>query len=164
MEPIDEKHEAQLKKLIRETAADAPSDAFTRAVMQRVHEEAAFHALVQQNAIEAAPAAFSSEVIAQIRGKQQVTSAKPVISHRVWYGIAAAWLALIVACFFLPTNEPQPDFFTRLNAQMMSHQVFDQKLYTIPQQVMLTVIGLSSLVLLDYFLRNRWAFNKTARS
>ncbi|OJV16738.1 MAG: hypothetical protein BGO21_28145 [Dyadobacter sp. 50-39] len=165
MKPIDDKQEAHFKKLIREAAADAPSDAFTRAVMQRVHEETAFHALMQRNAAETPPATFSSEVMAQIRASHPVATPKPVISRRIWYGIAAGWLALLVACFFLPGNEPQPAFFSQLNAQMMSNQVFSQQLHAIPQPVMLTVIGLACLVLIDYFLRDRWAFlQKMARS
>lgn len=165
MEPMDDKQEAHFKKLIREAEAEAPSDAFTRAVMQRVHEEAAFRALVQQSAAEVAPKAFSSEVIAQIGASRKVAAPKPVISRRTWYGIAAAWAVLVVACFFLPGNEPQSAFFSQLNAQVMSHQVIGQKFSTIPQPVTLTIIGLSCLVLLDYFLRNRWSLlNKTARS
>ncbi|SDF01879.1 hypothetical protein SAMN04487996_108212 [Dyadobacter soli] len=165
MEQTDDKQEAHFRKLIQDTGTDAPSDAFTRAVMQRVHEEAAFHALMQQNAVDAAPNAFSSAVMAQILASQKVAAPKPVISRGIWYGIAAAWAALIIACFFLPGNEPQSAFFSELNAHIMSSQVFSQQFSTIPQPVMLTVIGLSCLVLLDYFLRNnRVLLNKTARS
>lgn len=165
MEPMDDKQEAHFKKLIRDAGAEVPSDAFTHAVMQRVREEAAFRALMQQHAVEPAPKAFSSEVMTQIRASQKTVAPKPVIPRRIWYGIAAAWAALITACFFLPGNEPQSAFFSQLNARITSSQVFSQQVYTIPQPIMLTVIGLSCLVLLDYFLRNRWGLiNKTARS
>lgn len=165
MEPMDDKQEEHFKKLIRETGGDAPSDAFTRAVMQRVHEEAAFRALVQQNAVDLAPKAFGKEVMAQIQASQKVAAPKPVISRRTWYWVAAAWAALIVACFFLPGNEPQSAFSSKLNGLVISNQAFSQKFSTIPQPVMLTIIGLSCLVLLDYFLRNKWMLlNKTARS
>lgn len=165
MEPMDDKQEEHFKKLIRETAGDTPSDAFTRAVIQHARAEAAFHALMQQNAVDLAPKAFGKEVMAQIRASQKVVAPKPLLSRRTWYGIAAAWAALIIACFFLPGNEPQSVFSDQLNGLMISNQVFNQKFSTIPQPVTLTVIGLSCLVLLDYFLRNRWmVFNKTARS
>jgi hypothetical protein len=165
MEPMDDKQEEHFKKLIRETGADTPSDAFTRAVMRHVREEAAFHALVQQNAVDLAPKAFSGDIMAQIRASRKVVAPKPVIARRTWYWIAAAWAALIIACFFLPGNEPQFAFSDKLNGLMISNQVFNQKFSTIPQPVMLTVIGLSCLVLLDYFLRNKWMLlNKTARS
>ena len=165
MEPMDDKQEAHFKKLIRDAGAEVPSDAFTRAVMQRVREEAAFRAVMQDHAVEVAPKAFSSGVMAQIRASQKTVAPKPVISRRIWYGIAAAWVALIAACFFLPGNEPQSAFFSQLNARITSAQAFSQQAYTIPQPVMMTIIGLSCLVLLDYFLRNRWALiNKTARS
>jgi hypothetical protein len=133
--------------------------------MQHVREEAAFHALMQQNAVDKAPKAFGKEVMAQIRASQKVVAPKPLLSRHTWYGIAAAWAVLIIACFFLPGNEPQSAFSDQLNGLMISNQVFNQKFSTIPQPVMLTVIGLSCLVLLDYFLRNsRMVFNKTARS
>lgn len=165
MEPTDDKQEEHFKKLIRNTGADAPSDAFTRAVMQRVHEEVAFRTMVQQNAIDVAPKTFSNEVMAQIRASRKVAAPKPVISRQIWYWIAAAWATVIVACFFIPGNEPQSAFFSRLNAHFMSSQLFNRKLYAIPQPVLFTVIGFSCLVLLDYFLRNKWALtNKTARS
>lgn len=165
MEPIDDKQEGHFKNLIRETGADTPSDAFTRVVMQHVREEAAFHALVHQNAVDFAPKAFSSKVMAQIQPSAKVAVQKPVISRRTWYWVAAAWAALIVACFFLPGNEPQSAFSDKLNGLTISNQVFNQKFSTIPQPVMLTIIGLSCLILLDYFLRNKWVLlNKTARS
>lgn len=165
MEPMDDRQEEHFKKLIREAGADTPSDAFTRAVMQHVREEAAFHALVQQNAVDLAPKAFSREIMAQIQASRKVVAPKPVISRQTWYWIAAAWAALIIACFFLPRNEPQSAFSDKLNGLMISNQVFNQKFSTIPQPVILTVIGLSCLILLDYFLRNKWVLqNKTARS
>lgn len=165
MEPIDDKQEGHFKKLIRETGTDTPSDAFTRAVMQHVREEAAFHTLLQQNVAEIAPKAFNSEVMAQIRASRKVAAPKPVISRLTWYWVAAAWAVLIVACFFLPGNDAQSAFSDKLNGLTISNQVFNQKLSTIPQPVMLTVIGLSCLILLDYFLRNKWVLlNKTARS
>lgn len=165
MEPMDDKQEEHFKKLIRETGADAPSDAFKRAVMQRVHEEAAFRAIVQQNSLDTAPRAFGTEVMAQIRATQRVATPKPVISRRTWCWIAAAWAALIIACFFLPGNDPQSAFSDKLNGLMISNQAFGHKFPTIPQPVMLTIIGLSCLILLDYFLRNKWMLlNKTARS
>ncbi|WP_342086951.1 hypothetical protein [Dyadobacter sp. OTU695] len=165
MKPIEDKQEEHFKKLIRETGGDIPSDAFTRAVMLHLREEAAFHALVQQNAVDLAPKAFSGEVMAQIQASRKVVAPKPVISRPTWYWIAAAWAALIIACFFLPGNEPQSEFSDKLNGLMISNQVFNQKFSTIPQPVILTVIGLSGLILLDYFLRNKWILlNKTARS
>ncbi|WP_353721651.1 hypothetical protein [Dyadobacter sp. 676] len=165
MEPMDDKQEAHFKKLIREAATDAPSDAFTQAVMQRVHEEAAFRALMRQNTLDVAPGAFTNAVMAKIEAGRKVVAREPVISRRSWYWIAACWAALIVACFFLPGNEPQYAFFSKLNARLMSSQVFDQKFDTIPQPVMLTVIGLSCLMLLDYYLRGKWiSAGKTARS
>lgn len=165
MKPMDDKQEEYFKKLIRKTGGDTPSDAFTRAVMQHVREEAAFHALIQQNAFDPAPRAFSREVMAQIQASRKVVAPKPVISRLTWYWIAAAWAALLIACFFLPGNEPQSAFSERLNGLMISNQVFNQQFSTIPQPVMLTVIGLSCLVLLDYFLRNKCLLlNKTARS
>lgn len=164
MEQQDDKQEAHFKKLIGETGTDAPSDAFTRTVMRRVHEEAAFRTLVQTNIAEVPSASFSSAIIAQIQATRPTATPKPVISRQVWYWIAAAWAALITAAFFVSGNE-QPRFWVKLNGMMVSNQVFVQKFSAIPQPVILTIIGLSCLMLLDYFLRNNWmALNKTARS
>lgn len=164
MEQQDDKQEAHFKKLIGETGTDAPSDAFTRAVMRRVHEESAFRALVETNIAEVPSASFSSAIIAHIQAARPTTTPKPVISRRVWYWIAAAWAALIAAAFSVPGNE-QPGFWGKLNGMMVSNQVFVQKFSAIPQPVILTIIGLSCLMLLDYFLRNNWmVLNKTARS
>ncbi|SEI44777.1 hypothetical protein SAMN05216327_101638 [Dyadobacter sp. SG02] len=160
----DDKQEAHFKKLIDETGADSPSDVFTRVVMQSVREEAAFRAVVQTSAVDVTSPAFGKAVMAQIMANQPVAAPKPVISRQIWYWIAAAWAALIVACFFLPGNEPQSAFFSELNARIMSARLFSQK-FAVPQPITLTIIGLSSLVMLDYFLRNRLVlFNKTARS
>lgn len=164
MEQQDDKQEAHFKKLIGETGTDAPSDAFTRAVMGRVHEEAAFRALVQTNVADAPSPAFSTAIIAQIQATRPAAAPKPVISRQIWYWIAAAWAALIIASFFVPGND-QPAFWSKVNGMMVSNQVFNQKFSAIPQPVILTIIGLSCLMLLDYFLRNKWMLlNKTARS
>ncbi|MBO9613969.1 MAG: hypothetical protein J7619_14795 [Dyadobacter sp.] len=164
MEQQDDKQEAHFKKLIGGISTDAPSDAFTRAVMQRVHEEATFRTLVQNNVIEAPSQAFSSGIIAQIQASSTAVSAKPVISRNVWYWLAAAWAALIVAAFFVPGNE-QSALWGKLNGVIVSNQVFIQKFLVIPQPVILTIIGLSGLMLLDYFLRDKWMLlNKMARS
>lgn len=164
MEQQDDKQEAHFKKLIGEAGTDAPSDGFTRAVMQRVHEEAAFRALVQHDAIEAPSQAFSNSIIAQIQATQTAAKPKPIIARYAWYWIAAAWAALIVASFFVPGNE-QSEVWARVNGMMVSNQVFIQKFSAIPQPVLLTIIGLSCLIMLDYFLRNKWLLiNKTARS
>lgn len=164
MEQQDDKQEAHFKKLIDETGTDAPSDAFTRTVMRRVHEEAAFRALVRTNVAEVPSASFRSAIIAQIQAAQPTATPKPVISRQVWYWIAAAWATLITAALFVSGNE-QSEFWGKVNGMMVSNQVFTQKFSDIPQPVILTIIGLSCLMLLDYFLRNKWMMlNKTARS
>lgn len=164
MEEQDDKQEAHFKKLIGETGTDAPSDAFTLAVMGRVHEEAAFRTLMQTNLADIPSPAFRTAIIEQIQATRPAAAPKPVISRQVWYWIATAWAALIVASFFVPGND-QPAFWSKVNGMMVSNQVFNQKFSTIPQPVVLTIIGLSFLMLLDYFLRNKWMLlNKTARS
>jgi hypothetical protein len=164
MEQQDDKQEAHFKKLIGGTGTDSPSGAFTRAVMQRVHEEAAFRMLLQDNGAEVPSPAFSSDIIAQIQASRAIATPKPVIARHVWYWIAAAWAALIVASFFVPGNE-QSELWGKVNGMMVSNQVFIQKFSAIPQPVILTIIALSCLMLVDYFLRNKWLLlSKTARS
>jgi len=162
---MEEKREEQFKKLIRETGADEPSAGFARAVMQRVHEEAAFRAVVQQNTIESPSDAFSGGIIARLRASQPVPAPKPVIARKVWYGIAAAWAALVIACFFIPDNDQPTALWEGLNGLMISNAVWVHQISTIPQTYMLTIIGLAGLLLLDYFVRQRWVHtNKMASS
>lgn len=165
MEPMEEKQEEHFKQLIRKAGADEPSGAFAEAVMQRVHEEAVFRTVMQQNIVETPSNTFSSEIMARLKASQPVTAPKPVIARKVWYGIAAAWAVLIVACFFIPGNDEQTVFWGGLNGLMISNAVWAQKISAIPQTYTLTIIGLSGLLLLDYYVRQRWALiKKTARS
>lgn len=165
MEPVDDKQEEHFKKLVHEAKPDSPSDAFTRAVMLRVAEEVAFKAVMQQNAVEIPSPAFTAGIIAQIRAAEAPAPAKPIAFKQVGYWIAASWAVLVIACFFIPGNEQPSVLLTALNGIALSNNLFTQRVFTIPQPYMLTVIGLSCLVLLDYFLRNRsMLINKTARS
>jgi hypothetical protein len=164
MEPMDEKQEEHFKKLMREAGTEQPSGTFARAVMQRVHEEITFRAVVQRNAIEVPSDAFSKDIIAQLKANQPVASPKPVIARKIWYGIAAAWAMLILACFFIPNGDQQTALLSSINGLVASNQVFTQKISSVPQTFMLTIIGLSALLLVDYYLRQKWVLNnKTAR-
>nr|WP_295932838.1 hypothetical protein [uncultured Dyadobacter sp.] len=165
MEPIEEKREEQFKKLIRETGTDEPSAGFARAVMQRVHEEVAFRTVMQRNTLEAPSNAFSIEIMARLRASQPVAPPKPVIARKVWYGIAAAWAVLVIACFFVPDNDQQTALWEGLNGLMISNAGWVRKISTIPQTYTLTIIGMAGLLLLDYFVRQRWIHNnEMARS
>lgn len=165
MEPIDDKQEEHFKKLVREAHRDHPSDAFTQAVMLRVEEEAAFRIMMQESAVEIPSRAFTSGIMAQIRAAEVPAAAKPFAFKQMGYWIAAAWAMLLIACFFIPGNDQPSMLLTALNGIVRSNNLFTQRVFTIPQPYMLTVIGLSCLVLLDYFLRNKsMLINKTARS
>ncbi|MCF0073351.1 hypothetical protein LZD49_22930 [Dyadobacter sp. CY261] len=155
-----EENEKSFKQLISKAAAEVPSDAFTQAVMLRVQEESAFHVLMQQNAVEMPSATFSNAIMAEIRASQPVTAVKPFVPRKMWYWIAAAWAVLLIACLFVPGNEESSALLGGVNTVMLSSKVFTERLYVIPQSYMLTIIGLSSLLLLDYFLRNKWVLSK----
>ncbi|WP_157504629.1 hypothetical protein [Dyadobacter beijingensis] len=154
---MEHDNDAHFRKLIRETGTEAPSDDFMRAVMQRVREEAAFSAVVQQNALEMPSLAFSADIMAQIRAGEPVPAPRPFVARRMWYWVAAAWAAVLIACFFIPGND-QPLFSGTWKSILPAGSMSLEKVPVIPQPYMLTIIGLASLLLLDYFLRNKWVF------
>ncbi|MGV3601913.1 MAG: hypothetical protein ACO1N1_11950 [Dyadobacter fermentans] len=162
MEQMEEPNEPKFKQLLRQAGADKPAGDFTGAVMRRVQEEAALRVLVRNSAAEAPSAAFTKHIMAQIAPAP--AAPRPVISRQVWYWIAAGWAVLLVACLFVPGNE-QSALAGRINALLVSNDVLAGTAREIPQPVTATIIALSSLLLLDYFLRNnRMPVNKTAGS
>lgn len=153
MDQMEEPNEPKFKQLLREAGADKPAGDFTGAVMWRVQEEAALRALVRNSAVEAPSAAFTKHIMAQIAPAPEPAAMRPVISRQAWYWIAAGWAVLLVACLFVPGNE-QSVLAGRINALLVSNDVLAGTVREIPQPVTATIFALSSLLLLDYFLRN----------
>lgn len=150
MEPMDEHNEANFKALIRAAGSETPSDHFAQSVMKQVQHEEALRALLKQNAPEAPSRAFQASVMAQIQATQPAP--KPFTFAKTGYWMAAAWAVLLVACFFIPANDQSQALVSGL---LRASQLSAERITGIPQPFMLTIIGLSGLLLTDYMLRNR---------
>ncbi|MDB5155833.1 MAG: hypothetical protein JWR50_540, partial [Mucilaginibacter sp.] len=88
------------KKVLKLAAADTPAANFTESVMDTIEadavREAALKALLQQPETEGPAFNFTANVMAQITVNDQSVVFKPIITKKVWYGIAAVTLVFLV--------------------------------------------------------------------
>ena len=159
----------KLEKLIREAGTESPSPDFTEFVMHSIQMEAESEMIVsaelknilQKITVEKPSADFTKTVMLRVDAQSKVPSykiaAEPVISSKVWYMVAAASVSIIILLGFLyyslgyiPANSPAS---TRVDGifSLVSYNVA-----TLPFAYSASLVAISSLLLMDYFLRNRF--------
>lgn len=159
----------KLKKLIREAGTESPSPDFTEFVMHSIQMEAESEMIVsaelknvlQKITVEKPSVDFTKTVMLRVDAQSKVPSYKiavePVISTKVWYMVAAASVSIIILLGFLyyslgdiSANSPAS---TRLDGifSLVSYNVAN-----LPFAYSAALIAISSLLLMDYFLRNRF--------
>jgi hypothetical protein len=165
---MKEQNDDKLKKLIRQSGLESPSQDFTDFVMNSVQSELQhdfvasneFKAMLQSNAIEKPSADFLLRVMSHVEVQQMVivpiTEAKPIISNRVWYWLAgvAACLSILVVFFYRTTGKsadttPTLTFSDKLFSNISSG------ITSIPATYSLSMIAVCGLLILDHFLRSR---------
>ena len=89
-----------LKKGLIET-----NDDFASNLMNKINaEEQALNSVLSQHGSLDAPTDFTAQVMKQLEGKVAASAYTPVISKRVWLGIAAAISAIVLLVLFNDQN------------------------------------------------------------
>ena len=159
----------KLKKLIRKAGKESPSSDFTEFVMHFVQMEAESEMIVsaelknilQKITVEKPSADFAKTVMLRVNAQSEVPAykitAEPVISSKVWYMVAAACISTVILLGFLyyslgeiPDNSPAITGVDRVFS-LVSYNVA-----ILPFTYSASLIAISSLLLLDYFLRNKF--------
>lgn len=151
-----------LKKCIRSVEPDKPASNFTEMVMNEIQAEVqnevvinpALKSLLQQIAVEIPSSDFTQTIMSQVEiidRKQE-----PIIRKNAWYMIGTAVAVLIGLLGFSEQASKSPQILT-LSVVGMGNELSTifSGISTVPSVYLLTVISISVLLLIDYFLRER---------
>ncbi|MFD0750955.1 hypothetical protein ACFQZS_12440 [Mucilaginibacter calamicampi] len=92
------------KEVISKAESQKPADDTANLVMQQITAVAddevaispALKNLLQKHVIDAAPMAFTNNVMAQVNPQQTEINYNPIISKKAWYAIAASILCILI--------------------------------------------------------------------
>lgn len=152
------------KKLIQEAGVESPSPGFTETVMHgvqlEIQHEMVIHAelknLLQQNTIEKPSADFMANVMAKVEVPVYKIVAEPIISKKTWYMVAAACIALVTLLgFYYPFSEEILNTSSGTTNSDNIFTIFSYNIITLPSVYSMSLIAISGLLLMDYYLRNR---------
>jgi len=153
-----------LIKCIRSIEPDRPASNFTELVMDDIKAEIlnevvinpSLKSLLQQTGVEKPNANFTHRVMTQIEVIDHKNAYQPIISKKAWYQIAAAAAVLIVSLGFSGQASESPQIVTRyfIGVGNGVSSIFSG-IYTVPSVYLLTVIAISVLLLIDYFVRDK---------
>jgi len=157
-----------LIKLIQRAGPEIPSPDFTDLVMNAVkldlQKEYVFNTelkvVLQKSAIEKPSADFLLRVMSQVEVQQMAIPfklvAEPIITRRMWYTVAAACVALVSflgICYKL-FGEPSVAA-SKVTLTDKAVSVIASGITSMPPIYSLSLIAISGLLLMDYFLRSR---------
>lgn len=165
--------EENLRRLIRETAVEKTALDFTENVLRGIqaellHENAtelALKSLLQKHAVEKPSAAFQASIIEKLNTSQSL-KVEPIITPKAWYAIAAMVAVLLLAAYIFPSDKSSeiPHFLT-LASESVRHLTLPEISKSSLNIVVLSLLGLATLLLADYFMRLKASsYRKLARS
>lgn len=160
------KEDKKIDKLIRESLKmEQPSIDFTNKIMNQIEvadakQEKALGSLLKKNALESPSLNFTQRVMAEVEKASVKVADVPIISKKAWVFISIFVGSILV--FTLMTGEKDTSSSNALDGVM---EKFDQILtnsFTFDLPAILTsplfglsMFALSSLLFLDYFMKNR---------
>ena len=150
-----------MDKMIRESLREQqPSADFKNKIMDQIEafdakQESALRSLLQKNMLETPSLNFTSRVMHEI-GKTSRVVSSPVIGKKAWIFIVFAFTALALYGLFSPSGNSAASVLISENMSRVE-QLFSFELPGILSSPVfaMSVCALSSLLFLDYFIRNR---------
>ena len=138
-----------------------PSEGFSKNVMEEIYaldlkKEKALFSLLQKHVVEEPSVDFTSKVMASIEQKLEITAYQPVIGKKAWVFITSV-IALIFVYTFLKLDFTitKHVYLENLQSKVYELFVFETPGLNISPLFGLGIFALSSLLFLDYFVRNR---------
>ncbi len=160
------KEEKNIDKLIRESLkTEQPSNDFTSKIMNQIkvadtNQEKAMASLLKKNTLESPSLNFTARVMAEVEKASIKIADEPIISKKVW-----TFISIFIGSIFiyaLLTGEKNTSSSTAFNEiikkwdQLLTSSLsFDLPEIIISPLFGLSIFALSSLLFLDYYLKNR---------
>jgi len=167
---MSKKEDHKIKKLIQSVDLDAPSENFTAKVMDGLNinldevalKDMALTSLLKDNIQETTSVNFTSGVMAQVQ-KGLVSEYNPIISKKVWVLLFVVFLSFVSFVIYggqAPSNETYMSKYVPIFENIIidfTNSIVENA--QIPSILIMSIFCLSTLLLLDYFLRTKDIFN-----
>jgi len=156
------KKDKNLDKFLKENInIERSSLDFTNKVMQQIvadekNKEKALFSLLQKNLLEEPSADFTSNIMSLLKPYAKTSVYTPVIGKKVWILITSLFISVLAYTIF--NLEITQTYFTGLDQYIPSFNMdFSFNLPPILTSPLfaMSIFALSSLLFLDYFIRNR---------
>ena len=138
-----------------------PSKDFSGNVMEQIYaldleKDKALSSLMQKHVLEAPSINFTSRLMASIEQQSKITAYKPVIGKKVWFLITSVIVFIFVYVFLKSDFAIKENIYLEnLIGKLNNLFVFEYPSLDISPIFGLGIFALSSLLFLDYFIRNR---------
>lgn len=154
--------DGKLDKLLRDSLkADSPPINFTDDIMDKIEayeskEEKALGSIIKRNLIESPSLNFTDRVMMEIKKSSVAVVDKPIIGKKAWLFIGLCLSAIVVFILSTPSQEtPMSAYLDKAMSKFDGIFSFDLPGILGSPLFAISVFALSSLLFLDYFLRNR---------
>jgi len=138
-----------------------PSKDFSGNVMEQIYaldleKDKALSSLMQKHVLETPSINFTSRLMASIEQQSKITAYKPVIGKKVWFLISSVVVLIFVYTFLkLDFTATKHVYLENLQSKVNNLFVFEYPSLDISPIFGLGIFALSSLLFVDYFIRNR---------
>ena len=141
---------------VKKTSLDFTNEVMEQVFRLELKEEKAMTSFFQKHILEEPSSEFTSKVMSGLPQNSPTFVYQPVIGKKAWYFITAVFITLVIYIFFnLDPNSTQiVDFSTYLERIETVFSFEIPGILTSPFFA-LSMFALSSLLLIDYFIRNR---------
>ena len=155
-----ENSEEALKKLLKTVSPESPGADFTAQTMKKVaaeSEEVRLKHLLQVMQPERPSESFTVDLMLKLQPAAANIQYKPVISRRAWTWIAASIVLALIACILVPTGQPEQAsrIVGFVDQGARATYIVSDKMNKLPALYSLSIVGLATLMLFDYFIRTK---------
>ena len=155
-----------IEKLIRESLkAEQPSSDFTDKIMGKIQaldskEDLVLRSLLKKGAIDSPSVNFTDRVMAQVEKTQIQMISSPLISKKIWMLISVCITSIFIYVMFTgesnaATSEVINGTMNKANGLLTNSMTFELPAILTSPLFGLSIFALSSLLFLDYFLKNK---------
>jgi len=160
------KEDEKIDKLIRESLKmEQPSVDFTNKIMDQIQlvdskEEKALGSLLKKNTLESPSLNFTSRVMAEVEKASVKVVDAPIIGKKAWTFIGAFIVSIFVYVLMTgerntATSQAIEGAMEKVNNVLSNSMTFDLPPILTSPLFGLSVFALSSLLFLDYFMKNK---------
>ena len=160
------KEDEKIDKLIRESLKmEQPSVDFTNKIMDQIEvvdakQEKALSSLLKKNTLESPSLNFTARVMAEVEKASVKVADAPIIGKKTW-----TFIGMLISSIFVyvlmtgekntATSQAVDGIINKVDNALSNSMTFDLPPLLTSPLFGLSVFALSSLLFLDYFMKNR---------